>query len=208
MPQHRTVGAGRAPQQGDHDVRDDAARSLRRSIRLLSVIRRAEPARAGGAVRLLVAPFGPHLSGRIPGRVAPRSAAPCANPRTASSIELFAGVAPLGAPLIAARFPRAYLDLNREPYELDPELVHDPLPAHANTQSIRVAGGLGTVARIVADGEEIYRDAAARCTTFWRASSSCISRSTARWRGSSKQTRGAVRLRGSDRLPFDAVGER
>lgn len=70
--------------------------------------------------------------------------------------KLFRPVASLGAPLISARFPRAYLDLNREPYELDPELVLEPLPAHANTQSIRVAGGLGTVARIVADGEEIY----------------------------------------------------
>lgn len=69
---------------------------------------------------------------------------------------LFSGMPQLGAPLIAANFPRAYLDLNREPYELDPELVADPLPAHANTQSIRVAGGLGTVARLVADGEEIY----------------------------------------------------
>lgn len=69
---------------------------------------------------------------------------------------LFHHVARLGAPLISARFPRAYLDLNREPYELDPELVIEPLPAHANTQSIRVAGGLGTIARIVADGEEIY----------------------------------------------------
>lgn len=69
---------------------------------------------------------------------------------------LFAGMPSLGAPLLSALFPRAYLDLNREPYELDPELVRDPLPAHANTQSIRVAGGLGTVARIVADGEEIY----------------------------------------------------
>lgn len=70
--------------------------------------------------------------------------------------DLFSGMPALGAPLLAALFPRAYLDLNREPYELDPELVNDPIPAHANTQSIRVAGGLGTVARIVADGEEIY----------------------------------------------------
>ena len=62
----------------------------------------------------------------------------------------------MGAPLISARFPRAYLDLNREPYEIDPELVEDDVPAHANTQSVRVAGGLGTVARIVADGEDIY----------------------------------------------------
>jgi N-formylglutamate amidohydrolase len=58
--------------------------------------------------------------------------------------------------LIAARFPRAYLDVNREPYELDPELIHEPLPDYASTQTMRVVGGLGTVARIVADGEEIY----------------------------------------------------
>ena len=72
--------------------------------------------------------------------------------------ELFLPIAAEGAPLIAARFPRAYLDVNREPYELDPELFLDPLPDFANTQSVRVAGGLGTIARIVADGEEIYRN--------------------------------------------------
>jgi N-formylglutamate amidohydrolase len=72
--------------------------------------------------------------------------------------KLFRSVAALGAPLLSARFPRAYLDLNREPYELDPELIGEPLPEHANSQSIRVAGGLGTVARIVADGEEIYKE--------------------------------------------------
>jgi N-formylglutamate amidohydrolase len=72
--------------------------------------------------------------------------------------ELFEPVVELGAPLIAARFPRAYLDVNREPYELDPELFHGRLPAFANTQSARVVGGLGTIARIVADTEEIYRE--------------------------------------------------
>ncbi len=71
--------------------------------------------------------------------------------------DLFAPVAAIGVPLIAARFPRAFLDVNREPYALDPELFVDPLPDYANTQSVRVAGGLGTIARIVADGEEIYR---------------------------------------------------
>ncbi len=70
--------------------------------------------------------------------------------------ELFGHVAGLGAPLIAARFPRAYLDVNREPYELDPELFSERLPDYANSQSARVIGGLGTIARIVADGEEIY----------------------------------------------------
>lgn len=72
--------------------------------------------------------------------------------------ELFATVTTLGAPLIAARFPRAYLDLNREPYELDPQLIREPLPDYANAHSVRVVGGLGTIARIVADGENIYRD--------------------------------------------------
>ena len=70
--------------------------------------------------------------------------------------ELVGGVAEFGAPLLSASFPRAYLDVNREPYELDPELFREPLPDYANTQSARVVGGLGTIARIVADGEEIY----------------------------------------------------
>lgn len=70
--------------------------------------------------------------------------------------ELFSGVLALGVPLIAARFPRAFVDVNREPYELDPRMFADPLPPFANTRSVRVAGGLGTIARIVADSHEIY----------------------------------------------------
>lgn len=69
---------------------------------------------------------------------------------------LFQSAARLGAPLIAARFPRAYLDVNREPYELDPQLFLERPPAFANTQSLRVMGGLGTIARIVAESEDIY----------------------------------------------------
>ncbi len=71
--------------------------------------------------------------------------------------ELIAPLAELGAPLMTARFPRAYLDLNREPYELDPRMFEGRLPPFANTRSMRVAGGLGTIPRIVADGQEIYR---------------------------------------------------
>lgn len=71
--------------------------------------------------------------------------------------EVFGGVVGLGAPLLHARFPRAYLDANREPYELDPAMFADPLPPHVNTRSLRVAGGLGTIARVVADSTEIYR---------------------------------------------------
>lgn len=70
--------------------------------------------------------------------------------------ELFAPVVSFGAPLMRAHFPRAYLDVNREPYELDPKMFMEPLPAFANTRSLRVAGGLGTIARVVADAHEIY----------------------------------------------------
>lgn len=69
---------------------------------------------------------------------------------------LFAPVVERGMTLMHAHFPRAYLDLNREPYELDPRMFSGRLPAFANTRSIRVAGGLGTIARIVAEAEEIY----------------------------------------------------
>jgi len=72
--------------------------------------------------------------------------------------ELFGFVGALGAPLLYAHFPRAYLDVNREPYELDPALIRDGLPHYANTQSVRVVGGLGTIARIVSECDEIYRE--------------------------------------------------
>lgn len=70
--------------------------------------------------------------------------------------ELFAGVVRHGAPLLSARFPRAFLDPNREAYELDPAMFSGPLPHFANTRSPRVAAGLGTIARVVATGAEIY----------------------------------------------------
>lgn len=69
---------------------------------------------------------------------------------------LFEGVKDMGAALLRALFPRAYLDVNREPYELDPKMFAQDLPPFANTGSLRVAGGLGTVAKIVADSQEIY----------------------------------------------------
>lgn len=71
--------------------------------------------------------------------------------------QLFAEMPRLGAPLLRANFPRAYLDVNREPYELDPKMFDGPLPVYANTRSIRVAGGLGTIARVVAEAREIYK---------------------------------------------------
>ncbi|QRM56676.1 N-formylglutamate amidohydrolase [Sinorhizobium sp. BG8] len=71
--------------------------------------------------------------------------------------ELFAAAPELGAPLLCAHFPRAFLDVNREPYELDPRMFDGSLPPYANVSSMRVAGGLGTVPRVVAENMEIYQ---------------------------------------------------
>ena len=87
---------------------------------------------------------------------------------------LFEPVVRLGAPLLRANFPRAYLDVNREPFELDPRMFEGRLPPYANTRSMRVAGGLGTVPRVVADGQEIYagritaQEAVARIETLYK----------------------------------------
>jgi len=72
--------------------------------------------------------------------------------------ELFAEAPRFGAPLLAATFPRAWCDANREAWELDPSMFAERLPAFVNTTSPRVGAGLGTIARVVASGETIYRD--------------------------------------------------
>jgi N-formylglutamate amidohydrolase len=71
--------------------------------------------------------------------------------------ELFAPSVSLGAPLLRAHFPRAYLDANREPLELDPSMFTMPLPMPVNATSPRVAAGLGIVPRLVGEGRSIYR---------------------------------------------------
>ncbi len=88
--------------------------------------------------------------------------------------ELFAAAPACGAPLLAATFPRAFCDANREKWELDPAMFDDALPGWVNTASARVGAGLGTIARVVASGESIYRrklgfaEAAERMQTCWQ----------------------------------------
>jgi len=69
---------------------------------------------------------------------------------------LVLGAAAHGAVVITAAYARAYIDVNREPYDLDPSMFEDELPAFARGRSARVAAGLGSIARIVAEGQEIY----------------------------------------------------
>jgi N-formylglutamate amidohydrolase len=72
--------------------------------------------------------------------------------------ELLTRAPHLGTPLLRAHFPRAYLDVNREPWELDPQMFIEPLSDRFNTTSPRVAAGLGTLARVVAENKPIYRE--------------------------------------------------
>ncbi|MDA9432422.1 N-formylglutamate amidohydrolase [Bradyrhizobium sp. CCBAU 51627] len=72
--------------------------------------------------------------------------------------ELIGHLSTRGFPTVRVNFPRSFVDVNREPYELDPRMFTGRLPSFANTRSMRVAGGLGTIPRVVGDGQEIYRD--------------------------------------------------
>ena len=69
---------------------------------------------------------------------------------------LFAAAPAHGAPLVAATHARAWLDFNRAPYDLDPAMFADPLPAFARAGGGRAHTGLGSVPRIVAEGCTIY----------------------------------------------------
>ena len=88
--------------------------------------------------------------------------------------ELIADLSRRGFPVVRVKFPRSYVDVNREPYELDPRMFAGRLPSFANTRSMRVAGGLGTIPRVVGDGQEIYRerlavdDALSRIETLYK----------------------------------------
>lgn len=100
--------------------------------------------------------------------------------------ELFHAAPEAGAPMMVAHFPRSYLDVNREPYELDPRMFDKKVPPYANVNSLRVAGGLGTVPRLVSENMEIYKqrlpleDALSRIEKIYRPYHACLRRLIAR----------------------------
>ncbi|MBO0139785.1 N-formylglutamate amidohydrolase [Agrobacterium sp. Ap1] len=136
--------------------------------------------------------------------------------------ELFADAPELGAPLLVAHFPRAYLDVNREPYELDPRMFDGTLPPYVNIGSMRVAGGLGTIPRIVAENMEIYRkrlsvdEGLSRIETIYKPYHACLRKLIARTHArfgigiliDCHSMPGNVRLSGSDVRPDFIIGDR
>lgn len=136
--------------------------------------------------------------------------------------DLFADAPELGAPLLLAHFPRAYLDVNREPYELDPRMFDGPLPPFVNIGSMRVAGGLGTIPRIVAENMEIYRhrlsveEGMSRIETIYKPYHACLRKLIARTHArfglailiDCHSMPGNIRLSGSDVRPDFIIGDR
>lgn len=84
--------------------------------------------------------------------------------------QLFIDAPSHGAPLLTARAPRAFLDLNRAADELDPALIDG---APRSPHNPRISSGLGVVPRVVAGGRHIYNgriskpDAEARLNQYW-----------------------------------------
>jgi N-formylglutamate deformylase len=136
--------------------------------------------------------------------------------------ELFAAAVPLGAPMLIAHFPRAFLDVNREPYELDPRMFIGELPAHVNRNSVRVAGGLGTIPRIVAENMDIYRgrltaeEGIERIETIYKPYHACLRKLIARTHVCFGQSilidchsmPGNIRIPGSPEKPDIVIGDR
>jgi N-formylglutamate amidohydrolase len=103
----------------------------------------------------------PHSGSAYPGEFLTASRIDLASLRRSEDSfmdELIGGLSDRGFPVVRVNFPRSYVDVNREPYELDPRMFSGRLPSFANTRSMRVAGGLGTIPRVVGDGQEIYRE--------------------------------------------------
>jgi N-formylglutamate amidohydrolase len=119
----------------------------------------------------------PHSGSVYPASFLRQTAVPLAALRRAEDAfvdDLFAAAPGLGMPFLAARFPRSYVDANREPYELDPGMFEGPLPQPLNHRTTRVAAGLGMIPRVAASGEAIYRgrvpsdEIERRLKTCWR----------------------------------------
>ncbi|MGI3185164.1 N-formylglutamate amidohydrolase [Nioella aestuarii] len=93
-------------------------------------------------------------------------------------VDMLVAEAPaLGAPLLAAEYPRAFLDLNRSNDELDPAVIDGVRRSAVNP---RISSGLGVIPRVVAGGRVIYRgklsqeEAEERIDKVWHPYHACL----------------------------------
>lgn len=69
--------------------------------------------------------------------------------------DLWSDAVELGAPLLAATFPRSYIDPNRAVADLDPLLLDEPWPGTLS-ESPKVKLGKGLIWRMLDDGTPLY----------------------------------------------------
>ena len=121
------------------------------------------PPDALDAARTVVSPLvfaSPHSGDVYPADLGAREDLPELSLRSAEDalVDRLAAAQPdLGIPLIAARLGRAYVDLNRDPEELDPAVVEG-----ADAATARVAAGFGVIPRLTGDGQVIRDHALTR----------------------------------------------
>lgn len=124
---------------------------------------RAAPAGAPPPTALVFA--SPHSGGVYPADMVEAARLPVETLRGSEDAfvdRVIAGAPSLGVAVILARLARAYVDLNREPWELDPAMFDEELPDYAQGRTARVAAGLGAIPRVAGEGRPIY----ARKLTF------------------------------------------
>ena len=117
-----------------------------------SAFRLFEPPRPAGAAVF----SSPHSGRAYPGDFVRRARLGATELRASEDAfidRLFAPAPGFGAPLLAATAPRAYVDVNRGPDELDPAVIDG---VRATGLNPRVAAGLGVIPRVVAEGAAIY----------------------------------------------------
>jgi len=155
------------PPHPPSEAQDDLAGLFARPFRLMRP--------ASQAVPFIFA--SPHSGRRYPASLAAASRLDALMLRRSEDAfveELFGEVVELGAPLLAAEFPRVFLDVNRAMGEIDAAMFAGPLGVPVDAPSARVTAGLGVIPRIVRDGAEIYRgklkpeDAVARLEKLYR----------------------------------------
>lgn len=98
----------------------------------------------------------PHSGRRYPDSFVQRSRLDPLTLRTSEDAfidDLFKSAPQFGAPLIAAEFPRAFVDVNRAEDELDPALI---AASGIRAKTLRVSAGLGVIPRVVSEGRPIY----------------------------------------------------
>lgn len=101
----------------------------------------------------------PHSGRDYPARFLADSILPLADLRRSEDAyvdTLLPDAAALGVPVLTARFPRAFVDVNRNAREMDPFMFSSSPSDGVEIRSARVMAGFGVIPKYAAEGRAIY----------------------------------------------------